>query len=144
VLQSPAFRGTRIPPKYTCDGNDVSPPLEWRLAGTDEVSEFAIVVTDPDARDFVHWVVARIPGTDTSLPEGAGDPDAGNGLLQGKNSFGSTGYRGPCPPAGTTHHYHFALYSFAAAPDLSDSPTADEVTRAGGSPAVTLDAIFGH
>jgi Raf kinase inhibitor-like YbhB/YbcL family protein len=122
----------------------VSPPLEWHVDGTAEVSEFAIVLADPDAGGFVHWVVARIPGSDTGLDEGAGDPDAGNGLLQGKNGFGSTGYRGPCPPAGTTHHYSFALYAFGAAPDLSDSPTADEVTRAGGSPAVTLDAVYGH
>ena len=110
----------------------------------DEVSEFAIVVTDPDAHDFAHWVVARIPAADTGLDEDAGNPDAGNGLLQGKNSFSSIGYRGPCPPAGTTHRYHFALYAFATAPDLSDAPTADEVDHAGGTVATEFDAPYGH
>jgi Raf kinase inhibitor-like YbhB/YbcL family protein len=122
----------------------VSPPLEWSVPGADAISEFAVVVSDPDARGFTHWVVARIPGTATGLDEDAGDPNAGNGLLQGKNSFGGVGYRGPCPPAGTTHHYDFALYSFATPPDFSDAPTADEVRRAGGSPAVGFQALYGH
>ncbi len=122
----------------------MSPPLEWSVPGAEDTSEFAIVVSDPDARDFTHWVVARIPGTETGLDEGAGDPNAGNGLLQGKNSFGSSGWRGPCPPAGTTHHYHFALYSFATAPDLSDEPTADEVRRVGGAPVAEFEALYGH
>jgi len=161
-FHSPAFRASggslRIPPKYTCDGIDVSPPLQWNVqfgnwagGGTgattpnaDSVPEFAIVVTDPDAGGFVHWVGARIPSTDTGLDEGAGDPNAGNGLLQGKNGFGSIGYRGPCPPAGTTHRYHFALYAFATAPDLSDAPTADEVDHAGGTVATEFDALYGH
>ncbi len=145
---SSAFRATggsqRIPPKYTCDGIDVSPPLEWSVGNPDQVAEFAIVVTDPDAHDFTHWVVARIPGTDTGLDEGAGDPNAGNGLLQGQNGFGSIGWRGPCPPAGSTHHYHFALYAFASAPDLTDAPTADKVRQAGGTPEVAFEALYGH
>jgi Raf kinase inhibitor-like YbhB/YbcL family protein len=147
-FDSPEFRGAgqsqRIPPKYTCDGNDVSPPLEWRIPGSDQIAELAIVVSDPDARNFTHWVVARIPGGDTVLDEGAGDPTAGNGLLQGQNSFGSTGYQGPCPPAGTTHHYRFALYAFATAPNLSTSPTAADVRQAGGTPVIEFEALFGH
>jgi Raf kinase inhibitor-like YbhB/YbcL family protein len=147
-FDSPEFRGAgrsqRIPPKYTCDGNDVSPPLEWRISGADQLAELALIVSDPDARNFTHWVVARIPGGDTVLDEGAGDPTAGNGLLQGQNSFGSIGYQGPCPPAGATHHYRFALYAFATPPDLSTSPTADEVRRAGGSPVVEFEALYGH
>jgi Raf kinase inhibitor-like YbhB/YbcL family protein len=145
---SPAFTSSRgllqIPSKYTCDGVEVSPPLEWSVPGAEGISEFAIVVTDPDARGLTHWVVARIPGTATGLDEGAGDPNAGNGLLQGRNSMGGIGYRGPCPPAGTTHHYHFALYGFASAPDLSNAPTADDVRKAGGAPLVEFDAAFGH
>jgi Raf kinase inhibitor-like YbhB/YbcL family protein len=148
MFQSQAFRFTggtqRIPPRYTCDGIDVSPPLEWTVPGVEAVSEFAIVVTDPDAGGFAHWVVARIPGTDTGLDEGAGDPKAGNGLLQGQNSFGSTGYRGPCPPAGATHRYRFALYGFITVPDLRDTPTAEDVTQAGGAPIVEFDALYGH
>jgi Raf kinase inhibitor-like YbhB/YbcL family protein len=148
LLQSSAFRAIsgspHIPPRYTCDGIDVSPPLEWHIHGNPEISELAIVVRDPDAGGFTHWVVARIPGTDAGLDEGAGDPNAGNGLLQGKNSFGSIGWRGPCPPAGRTHHYHFALYAFASAPDLSDAPTADEVAHAGGTLAAEFDALYGH
>jgi Raf kinase inhibitor-like YbhB/YbcL family protein len=147
-FNSPVFRASagslRIPPKYTCDGIDVSPSLEWSIPVAEAISELAIIVTDPDAHGFTHWVVARIPGSDTGLDEGAGDTAAGNGLLQGQNSFGGIGYRGPCPPAGTTHHYQFTLYAFASAPELRDVPTADDVRQAGGSRVVEFVALYGH
>lgn len=117
-VTSKAFgSGQPIPPKYTADGADVSPPLSWDGApkGTKEI---ALIVDDPDApraEPFVHWVIYKIPADAPGLPEGI--PPAPNvtsppGALQGTNSFGKTGYGGPAPPPGHgTHHYHFRLYA---------------------------------
>ena len=148
-LTSPAFvregGELRIPDAYTCTGAGTSPPLVWTGAFAEAAAEFAIVVVDPDARGFVHWVAGRIPGDITELPEGAGDVEAGNGLLQGKNDFGGTGYDGPCPPPGRPHHYVFTLYAFAEPPDFSNVPTAKEVIAAAGdAPTATLTALYGR
>jgi Raf kinase inhibitor-like YbhB/YbcL family protein len=126
TLSSPAFQeGQAIPQKHSCAGEDVSPPLGWEgaPAGT---TAFALIVDDPDARGFVHWVVANISGTATELPEGASGPEAG---VQGTNSFRRTGYSGPCPPSGT-HRYVFRLLALSQQLQVSGSPTADEVRRA--------------
>ena len=116
-LSSPAFKnGSRIPTKYTGDGDDVSPPLAWDQVpvGT---NEFAIVCDDPDVptpQPWVHWVLYRIPAGARNLPEGAPQSADFPGV-QGKNSWkiGKTiGYRGPAPPPGHgMHHYHFRLYA---------------------------------
>lgn len=120
-LSSPAFKHhTRIPDKYTSNGEDVAPPLEWSgvPAGT---RSFAVVVHDPDAPlvdGFTHWVAYGISGDATGLPEGGGD------AVQGKNSMGNRGYNGPAPPAGHgTHHYYFWLY--ALDDDLDLEPGLD-------------------
>ena len=134
-FESPAFPTVgdrRIPAKFTCDGQDVSPPLRWNVSLPDgsAIAAYAITVTDPDAHGFVHWVVAGIPGTVTALPEGAGNANAGNGLRQGRNDFGRLGYGGPCPPPGRAHRYEFALYAFAQAPSLPDHPTLAQIKAA--------------
>jgi Raf kinase inhibitor-like YbhB/YbcL family protein len=106
---SPAFEsGADIPRRFTCDGSDESPRLAWSGFGSDVV-EFAVVVTDPDAHGFVHWVVTGIPGNATGLPEGAGDPGRTAPWRQGPNDFGRQGWAGPCPPA--RHTYEFRLYA---------------------------------
>ena len=126
-LASPAFAdGTAIPRKYTCDSADVSPPLAWSgaPAGT---AAYALLVTDPDARGFVHWVAADIPGTATSLAEGAtGTASAG---IEGRSDFGRAGWGGPCPPSGT-HRYVFELYALSVPLRLAGRPSADDVRRA--------------
>lgn len=139
----PAGAGATIPRRYTCDGQNVSPPLQWSVPGA--ATAFAVVVSDPDARGFIHWVVAGIPGSTSSLPEGAGDPNAASGLIQGRNDFGKLGYGGPCPPSGV-HRYEFTLYAFAVAPSLSAVPTADEVRRAAksGATSVSFTARYGR
>lgn len=113
ALTSSAFaEGQPIPAKYTCTGEDVSPPLAWGEppAGT---QSFALIVDDPDAPSgtWVHWVFFNISPSIRSLPEafpsGEAFPD---GSLGGANSWGSTGYGGPCPPSGT-HRYFFKLYA---------------------------------
>lgn len=108
-IKSPAFDGhKRIPDKYTTNGENLAPPLEW--SGAPEGTQaFAIVVHDPDAPlvdGFTHWVAYRIPAATTSLPEG------GEGPVQGINSMGEEGYMGPAPPPGHgPHHYYFWVYA---------------------------------
>lgn len=117
AISSPAFaQGAPIPVKYTCAGEDISPPLEWSgiPAG---VKSLALVVDDPDAPGgtWVHWVVVNLPPDTPGLPEGAsrakGEPAAPLTVqMQGKNSWGRADYGGPCPPSGQ-HRYYFKLYA---------------------------------
>jgi hypothetical protein len=126
TITSSAFAdGELIPRRYTCDGQDVSPPLEWSEppAGT---AAFAIVVTDPDARDFVHWVAYDIDAAARSLVEGASGP---GGFPEGRNDFGRNAWGGPCPPSGT-HRYVFDLYSLDGPLGLDGGAQLGEVERA--------------
>jgi Raf kinase inhibitor-like YbhB/YbcL family protein len=116
-LSSPAFKGhSRIPERHTGDGEDVSPVLEWSGV-PDGARAFAVVVHDPDAPlvdGFTHWVAYGIPGDAHSLPEGGGEH-----IVEGKNSFGNTGYNGPTPPPGHgPHHYYFWVYALDTELDL--------------------------
>lgn len=101
-----------IPTRYTCDGDDLSPPLEWRdePPGT---RSFLVVCDDPDAPHgtFHHWIAYDLPAGRHRLEEGEGGRPA---TPQGRNSFGNTRYGGPCPPHGHgTHHYHFRVCALA-------------------------------
>lgn len=127
-LTSQAFvEGGSIPSRHSCDGPDVSPPLAW-AGGPAGTAAFALVVDDPDARGFVHWVAFDIPGDRLSLAEGASGT---GGFGQGRNDFGRVGWGGPCPPSGT-HRYVFELFALDRALGLSGSPTAADVRRAMG------------
>ena len=131
-LESSEFdEGGAIPRRYSCDGEDVSPPLSWSGAPGDSAA-LALVVDDPDAGGFVHWVVFDMTASATgSLSAGwSKSPDA---PPQGTNGFGRTGYGGPCPPSGT-HRYAFRLLALDQALALSGTPTAEQV----------LDAADGH
>ncbi|MBW3540541.1 MAG: YbhB/YbcL family Raf kinase inhibitor-like protein [Planctomycetes bacterium] len=117
-VTSQAFENQHpIPVRYTEDGDDVSPPLAWSNLpqGT---KEFALIVDDPDAptdQPWVHWLIYKIPADAKALPEGlsaAPKLETPTGALQGENSWGTIGYRGPAPPKGHgVHHYHFKLYA---------------------------------
>jgi|SRR6056297_171820 len=112
-LTSSAFEHNRgIPQKYSCDGENISPALSWN--GAPEVAKsYVLICDDPDAPGgtFIHWVYYNIPGNVGGLPEDVpGDSHPTPGGVQGKNSFGKTGYGGPCPPGGT-HRYFFTLYA---------------------------------
>ncbi|MHB2153543.1 YbhB/YbcL family Raf kinase inhibitor-like protein [Calditrichota bacterium GD2] len=135
-LISSAFEeGRMIPPKYTCDGQDVSPPLSWSDV-PQETRSFALICDDPDAPmgTWVHWVIYNIPDTTRSLPEAIPPSERlDNGTLQGKNDFKRYGYGGPCPPGGT-HRYFFKLY---ALDDKLDLPP-------GATKAQLLQAMNGH
>jgi len=117
VLASPAFEEDAvIPARYTCSGENISPPLTWSGA-PDSVRAYVITCIDPDAPSgsFRHWIIYDIPGSATSLPEGVSDlPELPDGGKQGLNDFGNIGYGGPCPPSGKPHHYIFHLYALDA------------------------------
>lgn len=127
-LTSSAFtEGGPIGRRHSCDGEDVSPELEWSDA-PEGAGALILIMDDPDARGFVHWVVLDLsPSATGALAEGvSASPD---GPRQGTNSFGSVGYRGPCPPSGT-HRYVFSLYAVSEPLALPGTPDADAVRRA--------------
>jgi Raf kinase inhibitor-like YbhB/YbcL family protein len=109
ALTSPAFAdGSAIPGKYTADGDDISPPLQWSDPPA-EVRSFALICEDPDAPSgtFRHWLLANIPAAANSLGESQRPSD---GMTQARNDFGHASYGGPAPPRGHgVHHYHFRL-----------------------------------
>jgi Raf kinase inhibitor-like YbhB/YbcL family protein len=117
TLTSPAFTpGAAIPTRYTCDGANVSPPLDWAgiPAGT---KSLALVLDDPDAPDpaapkvtWVHWVVYELPITASGLPAGASSDHLPAGAREGINDWKRAGYGGPCPPIGR-HRYFHRLYA---------------------------------
>jgi Raf kinase inhibitor-like YbhB/YbcL family protein len=131
-LSSTAFApGESIPVKFTCDGDDTSPPLQWSdpPQGT---QSFALIVDDPDAPagTWVHWVLYNLPAESRSLP-GDVPPDSvlTDGSRHGQNNWRRLGYGGPCPPSGT-HRYFFKLYALDKAPDLEAGATKDELLKA--------------
>jgi len=134
-ITSPAFsQGGSIPSKYTCEGQDISPPLAWS-GGPPNAKSYALIVDDPDAPDpakpqrvYVHWVVYNIPSSTVSLPETASKKGMPKAAVQGKNDWGKPEYGGPCPPIGR-HRYFFKLYALDA--ELSGSLSGKtEVERA--------------
>ena len=136
-ISSPAFKdGERIPAKYTCDGQGISPPLSWGEppAGT---RAFALICDDPDAPSgvFTHWVLFNLPASTRQLPEGVpAQNQLQNGALHGRNDFRRNGYGSPCPPSGPAHRYRFTLYALDKPLDL----------KAGVSKQQVIDAMKGH
>jgi hypothetical protein len=134
-LTSEAFEdGGTIPVRYTCEGEDVSPPLAWSGA-PEGTKSFALVVDDPDAPrgTFDHWIVYEIPSHAAALPEGVGpSPRLENlgGSLQGKNGFGNVGWGGPCPPPGRPHRYVFRLLALDAVLSLEPGVERQALERA--------------
>lgn len=136
AVTSPAFRdGAAIPAEYTCEGSGASPALAWAGAPATTKS-FALIVDDPDAPDpkapkrvWVHWVRSQIPATTTSFADSRG---AANPGTDGKNDWGTPGWRGPCPPIGR-HRYVFSVYALDA-----------DLGAAGMTKAELVKAIAGH
>ena len=130
-ISSPAFlNGARIPRRYTCDGADVAPPLEW--SGLPDGSKsVAIICEDPDAPSgpFTHWLLYDIPASKHRLDEGASIGKAG------VNDFGNAKFGGPCPPQkDAAHHYHFRVYAL----------DSESLGPAGLSTEAAREAMRGH
>jgi Raf kinase inhibitor-like YbhB/YbcL family protein len=131
TVTSTAFEeGGMIPQRYTCDGEDVSPPLKW--SGTPEGTKtFALICDDPDApgETWVHWVLYNIPAHMMGLQEKVSlQPSLESGAEQGTNDFGNFGYGGPCPPGGT-HRYFFKLYALDKEIDSGPGLTKGDVVK---------------
>jgi Raf kinase inhibitor-like YbhB/YbcL family protein len=124
-----------MPQRYTCEGDDISPPLAWSGAPAGTKS-FALIVDDPDAPDpraprmtWVHWVLYNLPATVQALPEGVKGEALPMGTKEGRNDWKRTGYGGPCPPIGR-HRYFHKLYALdAILPDLG-APSKPDLERA--------------
>ncbi|MDI3484247.1 MAG: hypothetical protein PWQ74_834 [Methanobacteriaceae archaeon] len=135
-IRSTAFNdGERIPKKYTCDGEDISPPLIWEDIPEGTVT-LALISDDPDApsKTWTHWLIFNIPPELNGLPEGVEKVgELENGIIQGFNDFGRIGYGGPCPPFGV-HRYFFKLYALDSSLDLEPGTSKEEL----------LEAMEGH
>jgi hypothetical protein len=140
-LTSPAFTaGAAIPRIYTCDGRDISIPL--RFAGIPRATrELVLVMRDPDAptADFVHWAIAGIAPATRGFAQG-GVPGL---IVPGRNSYGSIGYRGPCPPPGRAHHYVLTLSALPTASGLKPGFSADQL-RTSALAIATLIGTYGR
>lgn len=125
--------GENIPERFTCDGKDVSPPLELKKLSK-ETNYIAVVVDDPDAPGgtFDHWLIWNIPVENKEipgkLPQKKSLSELG-GAKQGRNDFGEIGYRGPCPP-GETHEYRFKFYGLMEPLDLAPGSSKSELEKA--------------
>jgi len=134
IITSVAFAdGVNIPVKYSCDGENVSPQLDWGQgpAGT---ASFALIMDDPDAV-YTHLVIFNLPSDAHGLPEAVPKDDKlASGALQGKIGSGGVGYPigyfGPCPPKGSPHHYRFTLYALDKSLDLAAGASKDQVLQA--------------
>jgi len=147
ALTSPAFEdGQSIPVRYTCDSDDVSPPLEWKNA-PEGTASFALIVLDPDAPgpgDFVHWLICDIPARTAGLAEGVPKQEtlsAPMGAVQGNNGFRKIGYGGPCPPKGDeAHRYVFTLYALGAKTEIPGAYTRHQFRAAIAEAKVLAEA----
>ena len=135
VLTSSAFaEGAHIPVKYTCDGQNISPPLDWNQAPAGTVS-FALIMDDPEAGNYTHWVIFNLPPNSSNLPEDVPKVEKlASGALQGKIASGGIGYPigyfGPCPFKGSSHHYRFILYALDTSLDLAAGASKEQVLKA--------------
>ena len=135
ITSSVFQHGGSIPAKYTCEGQDISPPLAWSDVPSSAKS-IALIVDDPDAPDpakpqrvYVHWVVYNIPTSATSSPENASKSGLPKGAVQGKNDWGKAEYGGPCPPIGR-HRYFFKLYALDTSLAGLSSPSKADLEKA--------------
>jgi Raf kinase inhibitor-like YbhB/YbcL family protein len=137
TISSPEFKNNEnLPAKFTGDGQNISPALNWEctLPGT---KSFTVIMDDPDAPSglFTHWIIFNIPPERRGLPEAVPNQlKLEDGSLQGKNTAGTIGYYGPYPPVGPPHSYQFHLYAMDKVIDA----------RPGASRKEVLEAMRGH
>jgi Raf kinase inhibitor-like YbhB/YbcL family protein len=130
-ILSTAFKeGETIPRIYTCDDQNISPPLSWTGVPQGSLS-LALIIEDPDAPSgtFDHWILFNLPPDLSSLSQDSRDVGT-----EGKNGFGQVGYGGPCPPRGSNHRYYIKLYAL----------DTDVVLNAGATKAQVIKAMQGH
>lgn len=149
TITSNAFsEGGAIPVKYTCQGIDVSPQLQWKGVPGNAKS-LVLIVDDPDAPDpkapkgtWVHWVLYNLPPDSHELPEAVASANLPAGTGNGINDWKRTGYGGPCPPIGR-HRYFFKLYALDTLLHGLTRPTKTEVERAMAGHVIAQAALLG-
>lgn len=149
ILTSPAFtNGDEIPIKYTCDGENISPPLEWEGVPGNTHS-LVLIVDDPDAPDprepkttWVHWVCFNMPQETMGLPAGISAEALPPGTKEGLNDWKKPGYGGPCPPIGR-HRYFHKLYALDTTLKIAGTPTKAEVEAAMKGHVIAKTEIVG-
>jgi len=133
TIESAEFgEGGGIPPKFTCEGDDISPELKWSNAPS-LTKSYALIVDDPDAPGgtWTHWIVWNIPAIAIALPEALPKTKTlDDGTRQGVNDFKRIGYGGPCPPRGKPHRYFFRLYALGDMLDLKAGAPRNELESA--------------
>jgi Raf kinase inhibitor-like YbhB/YbcL family protein len=149
MLSSSNFlHDSAIPKRFTCQGADISPELQWSGA-PEGTRSFALIVDDPDAPDpaapkmvYVHWVLYNLPASLTSLGQAIEEGALPHGTLQGLNDWKRTGYGGPCPPIGR-HRYFFKLYALdRTLPDLG-RPTKANLEQAMAGHVLAESVLMG-
>ncbi len=146
TVTSSAFKeGEFIPKKFTCDGDDVSPPISWTgIPGT--AKSIALITDDPDAPrgTYVHWVCFNIPPTVTGMPEKVPTvPTLPDGTRQGINDSRQPGYTGPCPPGGT-HRYYFKVYALDTLLTLQGGVTKADLLSAMSGHVIAEGQLMGR
>ena len=149
TLRSTTFaNGNPIPSRYTCEGENISPPLTWEGV-PDHTRSLVLIVDDPDAPDpkapkmtWVHWVLYNIPRDATGLPEGVVSGTLPTGTEEGVNDWGKTGYGGPCPPIGR-HRYFFKLYALDTVLEGIQKPDKSCVEEAMGGHIIAKTELVG-
>jgi Raf kinase inhibitor-like YbhB/YbcL family protein len=140
TLTSPAFAdGEPIPVRFTCDGENVSPPLAW-TGVPDDAAELALIVNDPDAGTdgFVHWVMWGFPAEDAAIAAGK----VPRVSVQGSHGANGEGYTGPCPPSGV-HHYEFELFAVSESPQVVPGADAQALRDAVADITVATTELVG-
>jgi len=146
VTSSAFTAGSAIPVGYSCKSPNVeSPPLAWKGVPGD-AKTLVLIVKDPDAPHgtFIHWVVYNLPASLSRLDANVPPTEKlANGGLQGANGLGQIGYKGPCPPPGAPHHYHFELSALDTTLDLKPGATAAQVEEAAKGHVKTTGDLVG-
>lgn len=125
-IVSPMFEDNgEIPQQYTCEGENINPPLIFGEI-PENTKSLLLIMDDPDAVSglWTHWIVANIPPDTKEIPENSTPPG-----IETVNSSGKPGYMGPCPPNDPVHHYRFQLYALDTELDIKESTTRDELTN---------------
>lgn len=146
IFSSAFSHGSPIPLKYTCQGQDVSPPLQWSGVPSGTKS-LVLIVDDPDAPDprapkmtWVHWLLYNLPPEVTELTEGVSELPAGTG--EGLNDWKRTGYGGPCPPIGR-HRYFFKIYALDTVLTDLGQPTKSHLEAAMAGHVIAQTEVIG-
>ena len=146
-VESPAFQNKgKIPAKYTCDGQNISPPLTWKAVPAGAKS-FVLISEDTDAPvgTWVHWVLYDIPSETQELSEGVEKAEAlSTGAKHGLTDFREVGYGGPCPPAGKPHRYFFKMYALDQALNLPPKMSKAELLVAMNGHVLAHAELVGH